>query len=214
MRPCSCLRSGCTAPTLSSTWWLRIFWLLLLDSPRYLQPYHLPLLPDVVSFRFFTHATEYLVRISVVFQEIAHDSPDILTWGTTPDRGLIQEVGQFIDQRIADRLACKLVYPTHDDGCFLLNTGTLFLHFFGMSGEEATSAQHRCTSGLLAYLLPFRILFYKITLQKRTDRAGKGDDWYRVGVRMLPACSKALLFPGRRVNRAAGHRAGRSQATG
>ena len=71
----------------------------LLDPPRYLQPYHLPLLPDVVSLRFFTHAAEYLVRISIVFQEIAQDSPDILTWGTTPDRGLIQEVGQFIDQR-------------------------------------------------------------------------------------------------------------------
>jgi len=99
--------------------WLSIFWLLLLDPPRYLQPYHLPSLPDVVSFRFFTHAAEYLVRISIVFQEIAHDSPDILTWGTTPDRGFIQEVGEFIDQRIADRLACKLVYLTHDDGCFL-----------------------------------------------------------------------------------------------
>jgi hypothetical protein len=95
--------------------WLRIFWLLLLDPSRYLQPYHLPLLPDGVSFRFFTYAAEYLVRISIVFQEIAHDSPDILTWGTTPDRGLIQEVGEFIDQGIADRLACKLVYLTPGD---------------------------------------------------------------------------------------------------
>lgn len=95
--------------------WLRIFWLLLLDPSRYLQPYYLPLLPDVVSFRFFTYAAEYLVRIPIVFQEIAHDSPDTLTWGTTPDRGLIQEVGEFIDQGIADRLACKLVYLTPDD---------------------------------------------------------------------------------------------------
>jgi len=162
--------------------WLSIFWLLLLDPPRYLQPYHLPLLPDVVSFRFFTHAAEYLVRISIVFQEIAHDSPDILTWGTTPDRGFIQEVGEFIDQRCADRLACKLVYPTHDDGCFLLNTETLFLHFF-------------------------------LTLQKRTDRAGEGDAWCAVGVGMHPACPAGLLFPGRRVSHADGHRAGRSRAT-
>jgi hypothetical protein len=125
-------------PNFSSVLWLSIFWLLLLDPPRYLQPYHLPLLPDVVSLRFFTHTAEYLVRISIVFQEIAHDSPDILTWGTTPGRDLIQEVGEFIDQRIADRLACKLVYHAHNDGCFPLNTGTLFLHFFGTSGEEAS----------------------------------------------------------------------------
>jgi hypothetical protein len=95
--------------------WLRIFWLLLLDPPRYLQPYHLPLLPDVVSFRFLTHTAENCICSSIVFQEIAHDSPDILTWGTTPDRGLIQEVSEFIDQCIADRLACKLVYHAHDD---------------------------------------------------------------------------------------------------
>ena len=195
--------------------WLRLFWLLLLDSPRYLQPYHLPLLPDVVSFRFFTHTAEYLVRISIVFQEIAHDSPDILTWGTTPDRGLIQEVGEFIDQRIADRLACKLVYPTHDDGCFLLNTGTLFLHFFGTPDEEASSAQHWCTTGFaISCLLPFGILTFKLTLQKRTDRAGEGDAWCAVGVGRRPACPAGLLFPGRRVSRADGHRAGRSQATG
>ena len=207
-------RSGCTSPALSSMLWLRIFWLLLLDPPRYLQPYHLPLLPDVVSFRFFTHAAEYLVRISIVFQEIAHDSPVILTWGTTPDRGFIQEVGEFIDQRIADRLACKFVYLTHDDGCFLLNTGTLFLHFFGTPGEEASNAPMLCITGLFAYLLPLGILPFKLTLRKRTDRAGKGDAWYRVGVRMLPACPAGLLFPGRRVNRADSHRAGRSQATG
>jgi hypothetical protein len=118
--------------------WLRIFWLLLLDPPRYLQPYHLPLLPDVVSLRFFTYATEYLVRISIVFQENAHNSPDILAWGTAPGRDLLNEVGEFIDKCIADWLACRLVYPTHDDGCFLLNTGTLFLHFFGTSGEEVS----------------------------------------------------------------------------
>ena len=195
--------------------WLSIFWLLLLDPPRYLQPYHLPLLPDVVSFRFFTHAAEYLVRISIVFQEIAHDSPDILTWGTTPDRGFIQEVGEFIDQCIADRLACKLVYLTHGVGYFLLNSGTLFLLFFGTPGEEASCAQHWCITGLKIACLPhFGMLSFKLTLQKRKDRAGEGDAWCAVGVGMRPACRAGLQFPGRRVSRADGHRAGRSRATG
>src|SRR5258706_4523188 len=194
--------------------WLRIFWLLLFDPSRYLQPYRPPLLPDVVSFHFFTYTAEYLVRISIVFQKITHDSPDILTRGTTPDRGLIQEVGEFIDQRIADRLACELVYHAHNVGCFLLNTGTLFLHFFGTPGEETSSAPMLCTTGFkIACWLPFGILSFKLTLQKRTDRAGEGDAWYRVGTRMLPACQEGLLFPGRCVNRADGHRAGRSQET-
>jgi hypothetical protein len=65
---------------------------VLLDPPHYLQPHPVPLLPDVVSFRFFTNTAEYFVRICIAFQEIAYDSPDILTRGTAPDRGLIQEV--------------------------------------------------------------------------------------------------------------------------
>jgi hypothetical protein len=195
--------------------WLRIFLLLLLDPPRYLQPYHLPLLADVVSFRFFTHAAEYLVRISIVFQEIAHDSPDILMWSTTPGHDLIEEVGDFIDQRIADRLACKLVYLTHDVGCFLLNTGTLFLHFFGTPGEEASYAPMLCTTGLkIACLLPFGNLSFKLTLQKRTDRAGEGGVWCSEGGHRPPACPAGLLLLGRRVSRADSHRAGRSRAIG
>ncbi len=65
---------------------------LLLDPPHYLRPYPLPLLPDVVSFSFFINTAEDFVRISIAFQEIAHDSPDITTRGTAPDRGLIKEV--------------------------------------------------------------------------------------------------------------------------
>jgi hypothetical protein len=40
------------------------------------------------------------------FQEIAHYSPDILSWGATPGGGLIKEICSFIDQHIADRLVC------------------------------------------------------------------------------------------------------------
>jgi len=54
---------------------------------------------------------------------------------------------------------------------------TLFA-LFGTSGEEASSAQHWYTTGLaIVCLLPFGMLSFKLTLQKRTDRAGEGDVW-------------------------------------
>jgi hypothetical protein len=194
--------------------WLRIFWLLLLDPPRYLQPYHLPLLPDVVSFRFFTHAAEYLVRISIVFQEIAHDSPDILTGvqlliAASYRRSASSSISASLTGWLANLFTLLMMMVA-----FFLNTGTLFLHFFGTPGEEASCAPMLCTTGFkIACLLPCGILSFKLTLQKRTDRAGEGDAWCAVGVRMHPACPAGLLFPGRRVSRANGHRAARSRAT-
>ena len=81
-------------------------------------------------------------------------------------------------------------------------------------GEEASCAQHWCITGLKIACLPhFGILSFKLTLQKRKDRAGEGDAWCAVGVGMRPACRAGLQFPGRRVRRADGHRAGRSRVT-
>jgi hypothetical protein len=100
---------------------------LLLDAAHYLLPHPLPLLPDVNSFGLFTNTAEYCIRICIALQEIAHDSPDIVTRGTAPDRGLIKKIGQFIDQGIADRLVSKLVYSAHDDVCLLLVRSSLFI---------------------------------------------------------------------------------------
>src|SRR6266700_853802 len=127
---------------------------------------------DVVSFSFFINTAEDFVRISIAFQEIAHDSPDITTRGTAPDRGLIKEVSKFIDQGIADRLACKLISPAHDDVCFLLIFSSL------------------------------------------VQNSGKGDAWYSVGDRMLPACPEGLRLPEIRLSRADCHCTARSQETG
>ena len=85
---------------------LLVSWPLLLDLPHYPQPHPLPLLPDVESLRLCTHTTEDCVRIHIGFQEITHDTPDILMRVTAPTRGLIKELCEFIDQGIIDRLVC------------------------------------------------------------------------------------------------------------
>src|SRR6266566_4301349 len=55
---------------------------------------------------------------------------------------------------------------------------------------------------------------FKLTLEKPKDRTGKGDAWYSVVDRMLPACPAGLLLPQNSVSRADGHRAVRSRETG
>jgi hypothetical protein len=72
-----------------------------------------------------------------------------------------------------------------------------------------------CSNGFeITCLIPFGILSFKLTLEKPKDRAGKGDAWYAVVDRMLPACPAGLLLPQNSVSRADGHRAVRSRETG
>src|SRR5260370_11999995 len=98
---------------------------------------------------------------------------------------------------------------------FVQNAGTLCLYFLEMPGLEASFATISYSNCFkIACLIPFGILSFKLILEKCKHILGKGDAWYSVVARMLPACSKGLLLPGIRVSRADCHRALRSRETG
>src|SRR2546421_10560766 len=98
---------------------------------------------------------------------------------------------------------------------FVQNTGTLCLYFFGMTGLEASFATISYSNCFkITCLIPFGILSFKLILEKYKHILGKGDAWYSVVARMIPACPEGLLLPGIRVSRAGYHRALRSRETG